>query len=328
MPTNFFFLDDIGPIGTAETRDLLQIYSGKDAEIPKDFNSIKIILNGRLDSSLDWKEKLDQADHYIKKGMNILWHLDLGLFEHLPEPISDQTQYLSLGLSIKHFRDKVWARFQSHTAGVVIYEGPIDLHSGVRWDQKLSDDFEAVKKSNPTFNINYLSTIFSNQAGMDYIDLLAGQMPGELPVSILMDASKINDFFLLAQLLSKERFDRLHRAISNSPLPFECFSNNIFATMSDGQLPKTDFKSINLGFCIPMRSQWFSEKILPTKAAFEKILEKNILFRVISEATLTTEWDGLDKLIVDEDALGPQGLRKLNGFIAAGGVVVKTQDIV
>ena len=44
-------------------------------------------------------------------------------------------------------------------------------------------------------------------------------------------------------------------------------------------------------------------------------------FRVISEAFLTEDWEGIDVLHVLEVALTSQGVRKIKGFEATGGII-------
>ncbi|MBA2368789.1 MAG: hypothetical protein H0V82_07170 [Candidatus Protochlamydia sp.] len=41
----------------------------------------------------------------VRQGRCILWHLDLGLFDGMPLPLVNQTQFLSHGLALKHFKD-------------------------------------------------------------------------------------------------------------------------------------------------------------------------------------------------------------------------------
>ena len=46
-------------------------------------------------------------------------------------------------------------------------------------------------------------------------------------------------------------------------------------------------------------------------------------YRLIAEMYLTEEWDDLDDLIIFSPLLSKQGLRKVQGFVAAGGRVRK-----
>ncbi|MFN0065572.1 MAG: hypothetical protein ACKVOH_04980 [Chlamydiales bacterium] len=45
-------------------------------------------------------------------------------------------------------------------------------------------------------------------------------------------------------------------------------------------------------------------------------------FRCIAEEQLIYEWDGIEELVVIQEALSVQGQRKVNGYIAAGGQVI------
>ena len=49
--------------------------------------------------------------------------------------------------------------------------------------------------------------------------------------------------------------------------------------------------------------------------------EDGLPYRVVSEAQLTMEWDGLDELLVGEKTVSDLGWRQLEGFRAAGGEV-------
>ena len=53
---------------------------------------------------------------------------------------------------------------------------------------------------------------------------------------------------------------------------------------------------------------------------------KKIPFRLIAEENIITNWDGLDTLIFAPSLLGSQGIRKLQGFLAAGGEVVSLEE--
>ena len=57
-----------------------------------------------------------------------------------------------------------------------------------------------------------------------------------------------------------------------------------------------------------------------------KTLELHLQPRVIPEKMLNEMWDGLDHLVVIEDAMTGQGLRHLKGFEAAGGAVKRVRS--
>ncbi len=72
------------------------------------------------------------------------------------------------------------------------------------------------------------------------------------------------------------------------------------------------------GFLLPA-DRACSEEVL-------SVLESYLDRRVIPEAMLNEMWDGLDHLVVVEDAMSSLGLRQLKGFEAAGGVIEKVRS--
>lgn len=79
----------------------------------------------------------------------------------------------------------------------------------------------------------------------------------------------------------------------------------------DGVKPEVDSEAW-IGFLLP------SDKEEPYKA----LLEKGHRIRLVEEAFLISEWQGLDYLVVDPEFLNNEAVRKLRGFNAAGGRVV------
>jgi hypothetical protein len=66
------------------------------------------------------------------------------------------------------------------------------------------------------------------------------------------------------------------------------------------------------------------------RARWEKaagmLKEQNVSFRILSENFIINQWDGLDILIVDPQTLSSSGIRKLQGFCAAGGMIVALSE--
>lgn len=64
--------------------------------------------------------------------------------------------------------------------------------------------------------------------------------------------------------------------------------------------------------------------VLPALVEWDKV---EMPFKVIGEEQLTQKWDGLDSLIVQAEALSPQGKRKIAGFKAAGGTLIAAETL-
>ncbi len=130
------------------------------------------------------------------------------------------------------------------------------------------------------------ATIFGN-----YLHRLASFLPDEVtPYSLFEDQAGFSAG-QAAQLLSQERF--AHVSLSLTP------SEEIMGVL----LPPDEFCSPEL-----------LEKLTD-------LLTSNSNLRVIPERRLNELWNGLDELIVFEEALTLQGKRQLLGFEAAGGKI-------
>lgn len=253
--------------------------------VPKHFDAVTIPLDGRVTADLNWHPAIKAAEAYVSQGLKLFWKLDLGLFHDLPAVLEDQTQFLSLTLALKHFRDTVWPQFSAHTIGLSLYQGSIDF-TGALHEKNIK---------------------FARDKAIEYFDLLARQLPADLQTTLLLDASSIKDPLLLIQLLSKDGFEHLHRGMLATILPSFVFGRGT-ATLSRTYMESKSPK-ISLGVC---------ETGL-TKEIYDTL--EQIPFRLISEEHLITEWDGLDYLLICS-TLNPSLKRKLLGFIAAGGTVL------
>lgn len=145
-----------------------------------------------------------------------------------------------------------------------------------------------------------LSPIESATLFASYLHRLAAFLPDEVPVYCLFDSCAPFSKGEVAQLLSPERFLHLHLSLTPSESP--------------------------MGVLLPP-DELCSPDILST---LTKILESDPAIRIIPEAKLNECWQGLDELIVFEEAVSKQGKRQLMGFEAAGGKIrsrgIRTPD--
>lgn len=272
--------------------------------IPEGCNTVSIHLDGTVSSNLDWERAKELAQNYIKEGYFIFWNLDLGLFDKLKLPLSNQTQFLSLVLSLEHLRDTLWKEFKEKTLGVCIYNGTFNFLSN--WDDHLKNNYLTWGAKNVGENFEpdllYWKNLFARDAVAEYLQLLGNRMPDALQIFATLNVDPTLNLLMEAQLSHRERFDRLHLMIKNGKLPL----NN---------------HSAEIAVCLP------GYQVIDPKFyhGFEETLKKllNLLpFRIIPESYLINEWDGLDYLVVMPASLASQGKRKLQGFCAAGGTVV------
>lgn len=321
--------------------------------IPPGFQAVTIALNGALHSDLDWKKQVEKAREYCKQGLKIFWEMDLGLFSKLPEPLSEQMQFLALQLSLKHFRESISKEFQEHTVGISLYRGSMDFVSQMKWNadqlhnlqewikelykevQSIAEDLEEPIENFHEINPELLQKsafgkkllqLFCRNAFFEYADLLARSLPLEINTFLLFRTGENDDAYLVANLIAKERFDSLHFGITSSQLPVYTFTNHIQAILESRITHDIPVKKPSTAICLPLQHYFNKENYLLFTEIVSDLQKQDVAFRIISENDLTTSWEGIDRLFVIPSAVSPQGKRKLHGFTAAGGIVVETKD--
>lgn len=304
-----------------------------------------ITLEGRLDSDLKWREAKSTAQHYISQKIPLFWAIDLGLFSHVRWPLSDETQHLALKLAVRQFCDTLWKEFANQTVGVSFYCGSLDFttllsknneHSKYlhEWLEKLflsetifceetgiNTTFTKIttKSLHATLAGQWLLQLFYRDLALDYFDSFARECPGELNPCLLFDIGSILDPVLLALLLSRERFSHFCRGITSGVLPASALTTEPCGYIAQISNETPSWNSPSLGIYLPALERYRPSQHLEISSAVNKLMKKQIPFRFVSEATLTTEWDGLDHIAVLTTGINNSGLRKLRGFCAAGG---------
>lgn len=288
-----------------------------------------IPLNARLDADLEWSDARKMALEYRERKKQIFWEIDLGLFSHLSR--FDQSTLLSLGLALQHFRETLWTQFQEQTCGFSIYRGSIAYQ--LNWTESLIEelrgwlsdlfqdttnfidevgieisDWNTLTPENLASSMegSRLLHLFKRDVATEYMELLVQQLPAGYRPTLLFETSEISDPLLLAQLLAKDRFQHLSRAMTAGVLSSDCFLEDCEAA---------------IGICLPPMTCNRPSQLRGLRQVLNDLLQKKIPFRVISEAYLTSEWQGLDTLFVVSNGVTKLGERKLRGFEAAGGTV-------
>lgn len=327
--------------------------------VPSFFNAVKIPLDATLKADLLWKQERQAAEKYIQQGFRIFWEIKLGLFNQLTLPITNQSQFFSLSLALEHFRDTLWKEFHQKTVGLCLYRGAADFGLTFAWDEEqisnlkewIEDNFIDFKtfvsetlctacsfdevtplKLSSTLEGKRLLALYCRDFIDKYLEQLTACLPDSLQRYILLDIESISDTLLQVQLTTTEPFSGMNLGI-RGPV----FNDNILAWEgSSGQLGliSRDFiahlenKVVRVGVCLPSEHKYLPSKWKDLEKAFAALKEKNIPFRAIPEASLTTDWDGLDYLIVSPENLSNQGQRKLQGFRAAGGIVGSVEQFI
>ncbi len=328
------------------------IFDGYQLNLPHLFNAITIHLDGKLLSSLDWKKAKALAIDAIEKGFAIFWHLELGLFDQLNLPLINQTQFLSLALSLDHFKTSVWQEFAEHSIGVSIYRGQADFSLDFCWDNDqinnlriwLQTHFQDISTHDTAFQAKPLNEIvpsdlyvtsygktllslYCRDVCVEYLSMLSSRFPDTIPCYLFLDATSLSDDLTKqVQLLNPNRFDLLHLALKGVNLPFDCLGWHSQATHKGyvGSLPLNlpIREETGIGVCLPLMNYHHAVHWKKFSILFDYLMSRHIPFRLISESHLITQWNGLDFLFYNPEGLSIQGKRKLQGFCAAGGSVI------
>jgi hypothetical protein len=331
--------------------EVFKIFDG-DADIPQGFNAACISLNGKMNGDLDWRIKEAQAKKCSENNLFILWNINLGLFNDLTFPLRHQGQYQSLGLALDHFRKTLWNKFEENTFGICLYRGPLDTSEVLPWDEEQTKGLQdwalhyfkdsknftertaiSIKdfaELTPTLLKSssygkFLLQLFCREITREYLELILTFLPEVLQPFVLLDCSHILNPLHLALLTVNERDRRIHSILGNSPLPpdglgWECSSVSGF--ISRHLISQPESENAKIALCIPSLENFLNADQRFLEKSLSDLMKKKIPFRIIAEATLTGEWDGLDQILVDSSTLSPQGARMLRGFTAAGGEVI------
>lgn len=275
--------------------------------IPDGFDAVKIPLDGTLKSDLDWTKQRQWVEEHPE--YHILWDLDLGLFSDL-RSLRNQTQFKSLTLSINHFLESIWQQFHSRTLGVVLFQGTIHFENAIPWDEEEEQIFVEWQEEAP----NPQKRLYCRDAIAEYLDLLVGRLPEALTPIILMDDDPGLTHSQRAQYLSKESFPHLETALNQPPDGYRWGSHRL--CREPKPIPEAPLPTV--GVCLPP-DQSTPEEL---DSIFEDLEKKKVPFRTIPESMLTTEWHGIDDLIVLSSKVSGEGFRMLQGFCAAGGSVI------
>ncbi len=311
-------------------------------------------LDGTVHSHLDWGITLSKAQEALQQGYGLVFRLSLGLFTELKHPLQHPGQFQALSLSCRHFRKDVVEKFGKSILGVILYQGDVPLiceesHGKTdflprfhNWLQERSYTGPIPTQTtdvvvSPELRWNY--TRFCLEECIDYLRLLSFEIPDTLHRFVLFDASKASSISSLVVHTAKDLIEPLHAVIQSKSLQENLYpiSSSVwnygygstgasFVLDFQGQ-PNIVFKdedSFSTALLLPSYSSMTYEKVQSLLKLIDFLSEKQLSHRikVVHEPFFTTEWHGVDRVIVSKKTLTSDGLRTLMGFSAAGGEVI------
>lgn len=325
--------------------------------VPDGFDSVRILLNGKIKSDLSWKKEEAAAKKYSAQGYRLFWEIDLGLYHALEAPISNQTQFFSLCLSLEHFRDTLWRVFRKDSIGLSLYRGPLDYLIGFPWDEEqtvslqewIKEIYTDVDHASEDIGLNLsnfafitptmlsrssagreLIRLFCRNVVTDYLSRLASTLPDTIPLFALLDTGLLSDSYLISQLLIKERYPIINIGVKGERVNGKQFLGGdlgwegnqlMLGSISRKTHERSQTIDSSLGVCLPGFDNQPLSSATQIRRVVESLTKRNVSFRIIPESRVLTSLQGLERLIVDSGHVDRQLYRVLQGFAAAGGTI-------
>lgn len=326
--------------------------------VPEGFDAVRIPLDGSVTADLSWKKEREAAIQYVKEGRRLFWDIDFGIPGALPHSLSHHTQFLSLTLSLDHFRDTLWKDFCHETIGLCLYRGSPDFTPCYPWDPeqirnlqawladlfKTKDRFER-ETAIPTADLSLVTPeclassptgklllkVFCRNAIAEYLTLLSAHVSAALPLFLLFDLDDRNGPIEVAQLVSKELYARFLLGIK-SFLPDAVHLLDGDLAWEEGigekgmigrerpQIMMNENRQAGIGICLPHDALCLPSHLQGLKETAAALQSQHVPFHIISQRELTAKWEGLDELVVSKECVDSILERQLRGFRAAGGL--------
>lgn len=292
-------------------------------------DSIIIHLKAGVQDPLDFQKEHLACQQAIEKDLDLKFVIDLGLFSKLKRPLSNKSQYLSLELSLEHFKNTLWTEFHESILDICLYEGELDFSDFLDFQdltlnlqewilerfstiESFHDETGIPIKSFEEINPDLLATTnpgkfikscFCRDVAFDYLQMLKANLPDAMPLSIKLEHNGGLNPLQIALLTHREVYEPFHLSSEINHKP-------------------------NIAVCLPSSKKVILSQYAALNDVLEFLIEKKEPYRLIPESMLISEWDLVDYLFVLPHLLDSQGKRKLQGFVAAGGTVVTLGDAI
>lgn len=292
-------------------------------------DSVIIHLKAGVQDPLDFQKEHLACEEAIEKGLHLKFAIDLGLFSKLKKPLSNKSQYLSLELSLEHFKNTLWSEFHESIVDICLFIGNLDFSDFIIFQDLNNNLQEWVEERFSTIEIfrdetgitktnfdqitpdllstteqgKFIKSLFCRDVAFDYLQMLKANLPDAMPLSIkLEDKGNLNPL-QVALLTHREVYEPFHLSSELNHKP-------------------------KIAVCLPSSKKVILSSYSVLNEALKFLIEKNEPYRLIPESMLISEWDLVDYLFVLPHLLESQGKRKLQGFVAAGGTVVTLGDAI
>ncbi|GAB4185037.1 MAG: hypothetical protein Tsb0015_01650 [Simkaniaceae bacterium] len=301
------------------------------------FDGAVVRLDASCKSPLNWQKQIDEAKRIQEQNGWILWDFYFGL--DMPVFSFENTLFFqNISIAVSHFLKENWNHFKKATFGINLFKGDLDFSNYLQWHEgenelfcqwlkeKYPQEFSTEKKMNPEELSPQILRIYSIERLSDYLHRIGALFPEEAVLFSTFNAFSVQSPAMQAQILSKERFPHLYLCASHVKIPL--FGLNWHAGLMQGGYLGNQYaeglKSLEttLAVCLPIDSKCSQAAYEQLDGIFSDMQKNNIPYRVIPEFLLTEQWENLDQLVVCSAFLSEQGMRKMQGFEAAGGRII------
>ncbi len=293
----------------------------------KNFNTLNIYIDARPSSDLAWESLESEIEVAIKLNAKLSFELDFG-FSEKKALLRDSAAFFSRGLAVNAFSERVYSKYKSQIAAIILYRGSGDFTDSISSDASLYTDFYEWKRA--YFGEEALSKqmfrLFSMELLMQNLHRLSASLIDDVPLIALFDLKDTNRPSYQAELLSKSFFPYI--------LPGVKHANSLFSGFGwqdSGDLGMIGHKSAPL---IP-RNPPFLGVVLPEMGkvpydlfdqAVTLLNDSRIDYVIFPELLMIESWHGLDYILVFSEAVSREGRRMLQGFNAADGKVISVGE--
>lgn len=295
-------------------------------------HGVRVPLRARLTDDLDWSKEKAMAEEIIASGKLLLWEIDLGLEEIRLNP-EDSAMFYSLSIALEEFTKMIWPHFKAHTFGVVLYCGhflPSHTFPVSYWETACGEWLEELGIAGGDLHSDGKYALYCAQVLSEYLHRLISFLPDAVLAFALIDVSGIGSAARCAQLFSKERFEHLNLAFKGAQSPFAgiCWEEGDWGMGWIGKEEKTECvrPAPTAGLYLPGDNAFGASLTRELDALMIQLEKTQTPYRILPEEKLTELWDGLDTLIIPSCPISSRGERKLLGFAAAGGTVIRSKN--
>ncbi len=291
------------------------------------FNSLNIYLDLRPDSDLSWESVETEIQTALKLGAKLCFELDLGLSSKNAR-LRDPSWFFSRGIGVSAFEERIYRPYKEQIAAVILYRGTGNFRDAIIKDASLYADFLEWKSDlfGDKEITNHVFWLFSMELFMQYLHRVSACIIDEIPLIALLDLSESLRPSEQAELLSRTFFPYIFPGVKNSCIQFDGFgwgaSGKLGIVGGKGE-PCFEDKGASLGVVLPDIGKVPYEIFDKTIHSLEA---QGISYRVFPESLMTDSWQGLDQILVFSGSVSREGLRMIQGFIAAEGEVVTISE--